>query len=886
LEAETKGFLASVFWEKRVLLETINSDGQPGSRLKPDNMGIVGLSDATKIFGATKALKSASFELRSGEVLALLGENGAGKSTCVKLLAGVYQPTSGTITLDGKPVSFASPLDAQRAGIAVMHQHPGLFPDLSLAENVFMGDMPKTSGGAIDIRLMNERAGELLRSVGLTIDPSTLLGSLRTSEQQLVEIARALSRDARVLIMDEPTAALSQREVTRLFQVVDDLRRRGVAMMFVGHRMDEIFSVADRIAVLRDGALIGVESKENLSRERAIKMMVGRELSSLYPKNDAAPGATVLELRGLGRAGEFNDISLTVRAGEIVGLGGLVGSGRTEIARTIFGITKPTSGSMLIDGQICNFANAQEAMSAGIGYVSEDRLGQSLVMEFPILTNAALTVLDETATNGFSNRAKALGMVSPHLDRLSLRFRSYDQPINTLSGGNQQKVVLAKWLATKPRLLILDEPTQGIDVQSKAEVHAMIVDLARQGMAILFISSEMPELIGLSDRVLVLREGRLTAEFSRTETTQEKVLDAATDAVSIQPVLKLVEAVPAAEALRQINPKKSGFANLLARRETGLVAAMLAVIIPVAFINPLIFSDVNLRSLAMDFALLTIVALAQLLVMVTRNIDLSVASVIGLSAYGSALVMTGDPSIGIIAGVGVGCLIGLACGLFNGAIVAYGNVPAIVVTLGTMAIFRGLHSLWTGGKQISADQVPQAWLDITSTRILGVPLMVFIAVAILLAGAALLNRTQIGRQLFATGSNPSGADLIGIPAKRLVLLAFTVAGLLAGLTGALWASRYATIDARVAYGYELTVIAAAVVGGVAIRGGAGTVLGIALGALTLLVIRNGLILVRIDPLWLQGVYGLVILAAIGIDAAVARRNERNLAEASSARRGA
>ena len=858
------------------MLEIENTFDQSENGPMPAPVAVVGLRDATKIFGATKALKSASFELRSGEVMALLGENGAGKSTCVKIIAGVYQPTSGSMTLDGKPVSFATPLDAQRAGIAVMHQHPGLFPDLSLAENVFMGDMPQTKSGGIDINEMNQKAGELLLSVGLSIDPSTPLGSLRTSEQQLVEIARALSRNARVLIMDEPTAALSQREVARLFQVVGTLRQRGVAMMFVGHRMDEIFTIADRIAVLRDGALIGVESKDTLTRERAIKMMVGRELSSLYPQNDTVPGETVLELRGISRAGEFDDINLTVRAGEIVGLGGLVGSGRTEIARAIFGITKAAAGTLLIDGTMRHFANAKEAMAAGIGYVSEDRLGQSLVMEFPILTNAALTVLDETATNGFSSRAKALKLVRPHLDRLSLRFRSYDQPINTLSGGNQQKVVLAKWLATKPRLLILDEPTQGIDVQSKAEVHAMIVDLARQGMAILFISSEMPELIGLSDRVIVLREGKITAQFTREEATQEKVLEAATSAVSQIPVLKLVETAPAALVLGSLEPKKSGFAALLGRREAGLVAAMLAVVIPVAFVNPLIFSDVNLRSLAMDFALLTIVALAQLLVMVTRNIDLSVASVVGLSAYGSALIMTGDPSIGIVAGVGFGCLIGLACGLFNGAVVAYGNVPAIVVTLGTMAIFRGLNSLWTGGKQISADQVPQAWLDITSTRFLGVPLMVYIAVAILLFGALLLQRTQTGRQLFAIGSNPSGADLIGIPAKKLVLLAFTAAGLLAGLTGALWASRYATIDARVAYGYELTVIAAAVVGGVAIRGGAGTVLGIALGALTLLVIRNGLILVRVDPLWLQGVYGLVILAAIGIDAAVARRAENKM----------
>jgi ribose transport system ATP-binding protein/rhamnose transport system ATP-binding protein len=298
---------------------------------------------------------------------------------------------------------------------------------------------------------------------------------------------------------------------------------------------------------------------------------------------------------------------------------------------------------------------------------------------------------------------------------------------------------------------------------------------------------------------------------------------------------------------------------------------MLAVIAPVAFVNPLIFSTVNLTSLAMDASLLTIATLAQLLVLATRNIDLSVASIIGLSAYCSALVMTTDPAIGIFAGVIAGCALGFACGVFNGVIIAYGRVPAIVVTLGTMSVYRGLDSLWTGGRQISADKVPQAWLDMTSAHIFGVPLMVVIALAIMVVAAFLLRRTALGRQIFAIGSNPAGADLIGIPSRRLVVVAFSTAGALAGFAGALWASRYATIDARVAYGYELTVIAAAVVGGVAIRGGAGTVPGIVLGALTLLVIRNGLILVRVDPLWLQGVYGLVILAAIGMDALVSRR---------------
>ena len=715
---------------------------------------------------------------------------------------------------------------------------------------------------------MAREAEAVLASIGLPIDVGAKLGGLRTSEQQLVEIARALTLKARVLIMDEPTAALSQREVEQLFEVVATLRRQGVAMMFVGHRMDEIFRIADRIAVLRDGRLVGVEPAAALSRDRAIAMMVGRELSALYPHRQAVPGEVLLEVEGLTRAGEFRDVGFAVRRGEIVGLGGLVGSGRTEVARALFGITRPTAGTIRLGGVERHFGSAGEAMAAGVAYVSEDRLGQSLVMDFPIVENAALTVLDTTTTAGFSSPRKVIALVGPVLERLKLRFQSYAQPVSALSGGNQQKVVLAKWLATAPSLLILDEPTQGIDVQSKAEVHDMISDLAARGMAIVLVSSEMPELIGMCDRIVVLHEGLKTAEFSRAEATPEAVLRAATaDAGAGTPGAEAAgdEAAPA---------RRGGLVGaLLAHRELGLLAAMAAVVIPVSVVNPLMLSPANLTALAMDAALLAIATLAQFLVLITRNIDLSVASVIGLAAYGSALTMTHDPALGIAAGLAAGCAIGLACGLVNGAIVAFGQVPAIVVTLGTMSVFRGLDSLWTGGRQISADQVPQAWLDLTGAKVVGVPLVVVIAAVILGVAGFLLRRTETGRRLFALGSNPAGAALIGIPSRRLVMLAFGTAGLLAGFGGALWASRYATIDARVAYGFELTVIAAAVVGGVAIRGGAGTVTGIVLGGLTLLVIRYGLLLVRVDPLWLQGVYGLVILAAIGVDASVSRSAE-------------
>ncbi|MER8847912.1 ATP-binding cassette domain-containing protein [Mesorhizobium australicum] len=494
-------------------------------------------------------------------------------------------------------------------------------------------------------------------------------------------------------------------------------------------------------------------------------------------------------------------------------------------------------------------------------------MGQSLVMDFSILDNAVLPVLDKAAPAGFYGTDRAIDLVADWLKRMKLRFSSYGQPVKELSGGNQQKVVLAKWLRTEPRVLILDEPTQGIDVGTKAEVHAMIADLAAQGMAILLISSEMPELIGMCDRIVVLREGHQTAEFARGEATQKRVLEAAT---------KTSEHVdPAAQAARAaFKEKRKGMLDFLKRREFGLLAAMLAVAIPVTIINPRMVSAANLTAVSMDAALLVVAALAQMLVLITRNIDLSIAAVIGLSAYMAASMVQAYPGLDIGIGLVTACAVGGIAGLINGLVVTRGRIPAIVVTLASMSIFRGFNSIWAAGDQVSADEVTQAWLDMTGLKIAGVPLIVVIAILILCAGYVLLYRTSVGRELFATGSNPDGARLIGIPVDRRILLAFGMAGLLGGLCGALWASRYATIDARVALGFELTVIASAVVGGVAIRGGSGTLLGIILGALTLLVIKNGLTLVRVDPLWLQGVYGLVILVAIGIDTFIVRRAEQ------------
>ncbi|MBI1418968.1 MAG: ATP-binding cassette domain-containing protein [Limimaricola sp.] len=842
-----------------------------------EQVRLIALHDVSKTFGGTVAASHVSLDVQPAEVLALLGENGAGKSTCVKMMCGVHRPSSGEILVRGQPQNWHSPLDAQQAGIAVVHQHPGLFPDLNVMENIFFGRFPKNSVGILNRGLMYRKSAELLETVGLSVRPDAMLRTLSVSEQQLVEIAKALSTEADVLILDEPTACLSHREVEKLFTVVRRLKQSGVGIVFVGHRMDEVFGIADRISVLRDGALVRTATAQELSRQEAINLMAGRELLASFPERGHEPGDVVLQTEGLSVDAEFEDISLSVRAGEIFGIGGLVGSGRTEFATTLFGVHRPSRGQILIDGAPVDIRSPQEAMRHRIAYVSEDRHAKSLIMDFPIRVNASLAILRSCTSYGLLRPAKEISQTRSYLERLKLRFASYEQEISGLSGGNQQKVALSKWLATQPRILILDEPTQGIDVESKAEVHAIIADLARAGMAIILISSELPELIGMCDRIAVLREGRMTALFNGAEADPSTVLKAATDDASGSTVgdASPTEAAPADQTAARSSMR--AFAeSVFLRREMGLVVAILAIVIPVSLINPRMLSGTNINSLSMDAALLGFVALGQMLVILTRNIDLSVASVIGITAYASALFMHNNPQMPAIAALAVAMCLGGGLGVINGLIVAYGKVPSIVATLGTMSVYRGLYSMWANGDQISADEVPQHWLDLAGSQILGIPVIVLLSIATLAVAAFLLRRTEFGRELYGVGSNPAAADTIGVPAARRVFAAFAFAGVLAGLMGALWASRYATVDARVAFGYELTVIASVVVGGVAIRGGSGTVFGIALGVITLLVIRNGLSLVRVDPLWLQGVYGLVILAAITVDANIAARNERAL----------
>jgi rhamnose transport system ATP-binding protein len=493
---------------------------------------VIALRHATKAFGAVAALVDGTIELRAGQAHALVGENGAGKSTLVKILAGVHAPDTGELLLDGKPITLSGPAAAQAAGISIIYQEPTLFPDLSVAENIFIGRHPLASGRRIDRTRMYDQAALTFARLGVPIDPRRAARGLSVADQQIVEIAKAISFNARVFVMDEPTAALTAVEVDRLFEVITTLRAQGATVLFISHRLDEVKAICQQITIMRDGRFVRTDPVDAISVDEIIRSMVGRDLSVMFPKTPTTPGDEVLRVEGLSRIGTFTDVSFTVRAGEIVALAGLVGAGRSEVARAIFGIDHRDAGTVTVNGRTLQPGKPTAAMAAGIGFVPEDRRQQGLVMDLALDHNAALASLRRLSRFGLIRRSSERRLARDWAGRLQLKYGNLADTATTLSGGNQQKLVLAKWLSRRPQLLIIDEPTRGIDVGTKAEVHRLLDELVGQGVAVLMISSELPEVLGVADRILVLREGRLVAELSRAEADEASIMRAATGQIA------------------------------------------------------------------------------------------------------------------------------------------------------------------------------------------------------------------------------------------------------------------------------------------------------------------------------------------------------------------
>ena len=487
----------------------------------------------TKSFAGVQALKGVSFELREGEVHALIGENGAGKSTLIKVMTGALTPDSGTLTVSGHVVTHHSPAVARSLGIAAVYQQPALFAHLTVAENIAISLESAGLWRRVDWKSRGARARELLQRAGSTIRPERLVATLSMPEQQIVEIAKAIGANARILILDEPTASLESHEVESLFQVIATLRGKGVGIIYISHRLEEISAIADRVTVLRDGQSVDTRSRGEVDRAELIRMMVGLEVSAIFPKREVPIGYVVLETRGLGSwAAGVRDVSILVRSGEILGLAGLVGSGRTQLAETLFGLTPADSGEILLRGAAVRILSPANAIALRVGYVPEDRRQHGVVLELAIAHNTSLASLQAVSRRGMIDPALECQLARSYVERLRIKTTSLYAETGSLSGGNQQKVALSRWLAIRPAVLILDEPTQGVDVGSKAEIHRIMVDLAEQGVAIIMISSELPEILGMSDRIAVMHAGKVAGVLSREEATQQRILSLALGSVA------------------------------------------------------------------------------------------------------------------------------------------------------------------------------------------------------------------------------------------------------------------------------------------------------------------------------------------------------------------
>jgi len=481
--------------------------------------------DISKSYDGVDALKCATFELRAGEVHALVGENGAGKTTLIKIISGAVTADDGRIELDGELVVDNSPGRAKSLGVTAIYQEPALFPELTVAENIALGVEREGIWRRVDWKERRSRASKLLAEVGARIDVDAEAGELTMPEQQLVEIARAIGAESRVVIMDEPTASLSKEETENLYRVIAKLREQGVGIVYITHRLDELPVIADRVTVLRDGQVVGTYDMADTNRQELIRLMVGRELSAIFPKREVERGDIALELRGIGkRASGLRNIDLSVHRGEIVGLAGLVGAGRTELARIIFGLDHADSGEVRVHGNAVRILTPAQAISYGIAYLPEDRRRQGVILEMPVSANVTLASLRNLKRFGSFDFQQEKQIAREYVRRFAIKTPSIFSPVSTLSGGNQQKVALSRWLATKPSILILDEPTQGIDVGAKAEIHSLIGELASEGMAILMISSDLPEVLGMSDRIAVMHAGTIAGVVNGSEATQQEII--------------------------------------------------------------------------------------------------------------------------------------------------------------------------------------------------------------------------------------------------------------------------------------------------------------------------------------------------------------------------
>ena len=837
-----------------------------------------------------------SLTVAPGEIHALVGENGAGKSTLVKIVAGIQAPDSGLVEVTGAPVTRFTPAAARRAGVALVAQEPEHFGDLTALENLFVGHWELGPGRTIRWAEMERRASELLGRLGMSVPLHARMGSLSYAERQVVQIGRALLLDASVLILDEPTAALGQAETEALFALVKRLAVRGVAVVYISHRLEEIFELAQIVTVLRDGALVTTQPVAALTRDDLVRSMVGSAVShhvrdARAQAAGAETGEPVLEVDALSSPGRFSGVSFQLAPGEILGVAGLAGSGRDDLAHALGGAVPTAVGRVLVSGREVRLRGPGAARRAGLVLAPGDRQGKALILPLSVRENVTLSVLAELASGPFTSRRKEAAVADQYASSLDVRAASIEQPTATLSGGNQQKVSLARRLATRPRVLVLEEPTQGVDVGARAEIHKLLRGLAAQGLAVLLVSSDLDELLALSDRVLVMHRGSVAGTVE---------LPAAPDIAAIKAeILGLAfgagegpssraapgsgrtdlvgsglggphpgplpgeegEAVPSPPSPL---PRERGARVRRGRgeggrhlpRELGLAGFLVVACLALTIARPQFMSVGSIKDMMVNSSDVLVSALGMMMIILTAGIDISIASMLALCCMVSGQLAVSHAALPLVILGTLGA--GLILGGFNGVGVSAMRLPPIIMTLATLTMYRGMVVSIGGGRWISDLPDSFHWLGhgwmpvVTATAVTGVV-------------AWVLRMTSFGRGLYAVGNNPTASQHLGISVRRVQALVYTVGGLVIGLAALVFAPQLASIQMIPREGYEMRVITAVVVGGTNIFGGRGTVLGTVLGVALLTVIGSGLNLLGVSGHWDRALQGALVLLAVTTD---------------------
>ncbi|HOV75918.1 MAG TPA: ATP-binding cassette domain-containing protein [Candidatus Hydrogenedentes bacterium] len=817
---------------------------------------VLELDDIHKGFGGVPALRGVRLEVRAGEVHGLIGENGAGKSTLINVATGLFRPDAGTIRYAGRPVSFSTTRQAARAGIAVVHQEADLFAQMSLAENMLLGRGLVRWGPFVDWRATYGEAERIMSAMGESFDVRAEAGGLSVARRMMAGIAAAVSDRARVLFLDEPTSSLTLKEIENLFARIRGLRDAGVGIVYVSHRLEEVLALCDRVTIMRDGETVETQPVSALTMDRMVAAMVGRAVVYEQRRETRAPGAVRLRVeRAASRSGAFHDVSLDVRAGEIVGLYGFVGAGRSEFAQALFGIEPLASGAIAVDGETLAVRSPRQAVRAGLAYLPEDRLVQGVFRTHPLRANASVAALRNLSIAGMVRARAERALAARIMREMNVRATSMEQPIGTLSGGNQQKVVFGRWQALNPRVILLDEPTRGVDVGAKGEIHKLIRDRAASGAAILLISSELPEIMALSDRVVTLSEGRITGSFVPGADGEEAIAAAA------------VPRATEAGANTAAHPRPGAVARLLRFRALGLLGFIAVLSLVMTVLKPAEFANArNLFDILANAAMPAIMAQGAMLIICAGGIDISVGSMMGLVAAASALAAkAGAPPL---ACLGLAIAAGAGCGLINAGLSLAARIHPIIVTLAGLSIYRGFMRIVTGGSEVM--QLPPGFRAIADGLWFGLPKICYYVIAATLITHLILRYTLTGRRVLALGNSETAARLIGLSKTRLTLFVFGVSGAFVGLTAVLASGYYGTVQANTGEGMELKAIAAAVIGGCNILGGRGSALGTLLGAFLVALLYNMLILLEASSYWQSIFVGGLILMAVAVDALLQR----------------